>query len=350
MKVPEFPRRDSLPDLLKGWAVIWMILVHSIELFLSDIYSADPLARFGYFMGAVPAAPVFMFLMGFYLLKPGLTLRKMVLRGLKLLTWGLLLNIGLNLSLILRWLNNTVDVPILRYVFGVDILLFAGLAVIIAGVLQILRPPWYLWILLAFLTPTLNYFIHPDPSAFDGITEPDSNVYLTAFLYGSAPWSYFPLIPWLSYVFAGIGLSLLLKSQPQLGSKTRYHLFAAIPALVIVALNPGKSWQLTQDLNAYYHHETIFFVWALSFILILIILIKGTLYWKESLVMKWIRFLGVRVTSVYVIQWLIIGNLGTWLYKAQNSLETIVLFTFVLAATTVCSLLYFKFKTHEKDL
>jgi hypothetical protein len=345
MKLPEFQNRDWLPDILKGWAVIWMILVHSVELFLSPAFESRPIARFAYFMGSVPAAPVFMFMMGYFVVKQASTTKKSLLRGLQLLLWGLLLNIGLNLSLIIRWLTHSIEVPVLRYIFGVDILLFAGLALIVFGLLKILRLPWYAWLLLALAIPSFNYLIHPDPSAFDGISKIGPGTYLTAFLYGTAPWSYFPLIPWLSYVFAGAGFSVLLTRYPQWVDRSKYHLFTLIPALIIFLAGLGKAWGISSDLPAYYHHETLFFLWALSFIFLLALLLKGTLIWKESLMMQWIRFLGVRVTNVYVVQWIIIGNLGTWLYKSLNPGLTFILFLSVLSVSTGIVLSYQKLRT-----
>jgi len=344
MKLPEFPQRQWVPDLLKGWAVIWMILVHSVELFLSSAYDSHPVARLGYFMGAVPAAPVFMLMMGYFLPARGVSVKQMIFRGFKLIGWGLLLNLGLNLSLIIRWLNHSVPVNILEYVFGVDILLFAGLAVIISGLLQRLRPTWYIWMILAFLIPALNYLIHPDPAPFDGFSDIGSSVYLTSFIYGSAPWSYFPLVPWLSYVFAGIGLAELFSIRPQLLLRSRYHLFALIPALAVFLYGLGRAWDISHDLPVYYHHNLTFFIWALSLNLILAVIIKGTLIWKEGFVMKWIRFLGVRVTNVYVIQWLIIGNLGTWFFKSKNPSMTLLLFIAVLFVSTLITFAYRKIR------
>jgi uncharacterized membrane protein len=117
-KMLDFPGRSWLPDQLKGLAVLWMILIHSMELFLIPAQSQHPIAQFAYFMGAVPAAPMFMILMGFFGARPGTPFLRILNRGFKLILWGLLLNLGLNFSLIIRWMLGKVEVNILQYILG----------------------------------------------------------------------------------------------------------------------------------------------------------------------------------------------------------------------------------------
>ena len=343
MSIPEFPCRAWLPDQMKGWAVWWMILVHSIELFLNLPDRGSPVAQFALFMGAVPAAPVFMLLMGYYAIRPGQTFKANIYRGAKLILWGLLLNIGLNFSLILRWATGHADVNILEFIFGIDILLFAGAAVLIASLIDLLKIRWPVWLLLALAVPAINQWIVMP--LIEARTTAIGSPYVTALFAGTSSWSYFPVIPWISYVFAGIGLYRLFSRWPGLLIRSRYHFFAAIPAVAIFLAGLVPAWKMTQQLDQYYHHGFLFFVWAMSFILLLFLNVQAMQKGESIAFSKVIRFLGVRVTSVYIIQWILIGNLGTWLYQSLSLPATLLVFALVFLTTLFFALLYHKQKS-----
>ena len=345
MKVPGFPQRDWLPDQLKGWAVIWMILVHTVELFLQPAHWDHPIAQWAFFMGAIPAAPVFMLLMGYYGLRRDKPVKFVIIRGLKLILWGLLLNAGLNGSLLIRWIGGHADVNILHYLFGIDILILAGLALILSGIIDLLKLRWYAWWLLALLPPLaagLNLF----PLDQDSTTSPIHwSLYLTTAFTGSATWSFFPVIPWISYVFAGIGISRLFQLWPDFQRKKRYLFYVSIPSALIFLAGLVPAWKVTQNLQQYYHHGLLFFLWALSMILLLVILMLASVKPQTGNAGRWIRFLGARVTSSYVIQWLIIGNLGSWLYQSLSIPQTLLLFVVILLVTIYLSNVYYKIRS-----
>ncbi len=328
---------------MKGWAVLWMILIHSVELFLRYNDRTHPLAQLVFFMGAVPAAPVFMFMMGFYIGSGRASGGNLAIRGLKVFFWGLLLNAGLNASLLIRWASGTLDVNPFHYLFGVDILLLAGMALVISGVLVSVKTPWFIWIMLAFAIPALNTMNLPWGPATQGseITMANNPAdFLLALVGGGYSWSYFPVIPWLGYVFAGVSLRMLSDLYPGLLTSKLVRLYSGIPSVVIFLAGLIPGWKIARELPMYYHHDFWFFCWALAMILILALTILVFRKWLEGPAGNWIRFLGVRVTSVYVIQWIIIGNLGTWLYQSMNITATLTLFAGVFILTLLLSVVY----------
>ena len=344
MRPPDFPDRAWLPDQLKGWAVIWMILVHSVELFLDPDQRDGPIAQFALFMGGVPAAPVFMVLMGYYSLPAGSAFIKTFVRGGKLLIWGLLLNVGLNLSLIIKWLTGQAEVNIYQFLFGIDILIFAGMAVMIVSIINLLKIRWYGWFFLSMAVALISQWLNSGPPLKDMTGAIHWSAYISAIFVNSAPWSYFPLIPWLSYVFFGIGLFRLIALRPRILERTRYSFYLALPGIILFLLGLASGWKISQNLEQYYHHGLAFFIWALAFIFLLSLTVKATYIWKNQSLFQWIRFLGVKVTSVYIIQWLIIGNLGTWLYQTLNIFETLLLFSVILLSTFSISFTYYKIR------
>ena len=49
----------------------------------------------------------------------------------------------------------------------------------------------------------------------------------------------------------------------------------------------------------------------------------------------YVSWLGHRVTAAYVIQWLLIGNIATAIYKSQTLTETVLWYALILGITTV---------------
>jgi uncharacterized membrane protein len=347
MKLPDFSHREWLPDQLRGWAVIWMVLVHSVELFLRQAEWSHPVAQTALFLGAVPAAPVFMFLMGYFALRlsknrgPSLVLN-VANRPFKLIFWGLLLNIGLNANLLIHHLTGRASINPLHYIFGMDILFLAGFSLLVVRLVGLARPHWLIWIVLAFLAALFGNRL---PWGGDGSSWIH---YVQALVGGDFTWSYFPLFPWLAYPLAGAAFRDLVRRQPELISRARYRFYALIPALVLFLAYLPQGWRISTHLPDYYHHGPVFFGWALSLILILSLVTQGLYRYRSSFFPAAIRFLGVRVTSFYVIQWLLIGNIGTFLYQSACLPLTLGLFATLLSASVFLTYLYyFKIKKHD---
>jgi hypothetical protein len=261
-----------------------------------------------------------------------------------LLIWGLLLNVGLNFSLIIKWLTGQTEVNIFQFLFGIDILIFAGMAIMIASMINLLKIRWYGWFFLSLAVAILSQWLNSVSPLGEMPGAIHWSAYISAIFVNTASWSYFPLIPWLSYVFFGIGLFRLVTLRPGILVRTRYSFYLAIPGIMLFLLGLASGWKISQNLEQYYHHGLAFFLWALAFIFLLSLIVKGTYIWKNQYLFKWIRFLGVKVTSVYIIQWLIIGNIGTWLYQTLNIFETLLLFSAILLSTVSISFAYYKIR------
>ncbi len=116
-------RRTQTADVLKGIAVLLMIQVHILELFSAESISTSNIGKVLMFFGGPPVAPVFMAILGYFVLSVNKTSRQLVVRGIKIFMLGMLLNLALNFNLLLKVNNGTLAVDVWTYVFGVDILL-----------------------------------------------------------------------------------------------------------------------------------------------------------------------------------------------------------------------------------
>lgn len=330
------PDRNQVADLLKGFAVIFMIQVHITENFLIEKLHNESFGIISFLLGGTPAAPVFMFLMGFFI-----STNKEFLfyfeRGVILFLIGILLNIGLNLSFLIHYFQNQIigENP-LDYILSVDILPFAGLSLIIIGLIkEAFGSRYYLYLILGLSLAIVSDFIAPLSNNLNM-----SLKYLLSFVYGISDWSYFPLIPWLFYPM--IGFSFRLFSEKY---KSNNKMFFIIIATIILILLAKKSFDQIIVLKKYYHHGFFLAIWNLSFMIIWTYIISVLeKYAGKTIILTFIKWLGKNVTTVYIIQWLIIGNLSIYLYDSLNQTQFFLCLIIVILATSLITFMVEKFK------
>lgn len=235
-----------LPDLLKGLAVVLMIQVHITELFVTPLVYDSLAGKISLFLGGVPAAPLFMAVMGYFVVRGRKSSLQLLRRGGQLLVYGLLLNIGLNLHLLIKILNGTYTLNPLEYIFGVDILFLAGFSLMAMALLLKIKKHRRmalagLAVLVAALTPV--------------VTKSEWSPYLAAFIGSYAPWSYFPLFPWLAYPLTGAAFYYLA----QVSWVQKFQRYFFIVALLVFVFLFGKGFSVSTTLAAYYHHNLVFY-------------------------------------------------------------------------------------------
>lgn len=305
--------RNQTSDLLKGGAVIFMIQVHLIELFaLPDIFYST-VGKISLFLGGPPAAPVFMAVMGYYIAQSKKNLSSNFLRGIKLILLGLILNVGLNFHLLIRINSGEFTMDYLTYILGADILPLAGMSLIILSLLKkFLKVNFFKTILLLIII----IFISENLNQVSNTEKPIA--YLQAFFYGKLHWSYFPLFPWLIYSLAGFSFYYLSSNQYYQRFK-KYNDYIIVISTILIITTFSFGYKISSDLIQYYHHNYIFVLWILLFLIVFVYLVsKLESLLSLNIFILFIKWIGKNVTKFYIIQWLIIGNLATWLYKSQS--------------------------------
>jgi uncharacterized membrane protein len=325
--------RTQAFDLLKGTAVVFMIQVHIIELIAAPHISVSLIGRGLLFLGGPPVAPVFALVLGYFLAASKRSTIELVERGLKVFCLGMLLNLALNLNLIIYVYKGIFKIDLLPYIFGVDILQFAGIAIIvIAALKKYLERSLALLIILVFVSVILSdLFINYVPENL-------FLKYISGFIYGSCSWSYFPLFPWLAYPLAGfvfyrikqdLNLSLLNTIKAKVVFSVLFVVFLVITLAYAVSVS--------SDLQTYYHHGSVFFCWVIIFLSgygFIINELEKLI--NSNFLLKYLKWLGKNVTLIYVIQWIIIGNVATEVYKTISSpLYIVITFVLVLIVASV---------------
>lgn len=339
--------RLEFPDRLKGLAVLFMIQVHLMELFTKEAIFNSALGRVSLFLGGIPAAPVFMVVMGYFLAFGKKNPQAMAIRGIRLFLGGILLNIGLNAHLLYKIIFDAWQINPWNYILGVDILPLAGLSLLALALIQKLAENrFWMYFGLAIAVALLSNLF--SPLQFEN----HSLSYLLAFFVGGTTWSYFPLIPWLSFPLLGYGFKL---ASDQLDFESimksiwiKIGLFAIV---VILLLSSGLGIQNSTNLTEYYHFNFLYFTWSTGFILVwtylLYLLNKQA---KNTLFFIYLQFLGKNVTVIYVIQWLLIGNIATAIYKTQDTGAWIFWFLNISIISSVLTYLWTKYRTKKSNL
>ena len=324
--------REPFPDFLRGLAVILMIQIHITENLLLSDPSNYLFERWSYFLGGIPSAPVFMLLMGYFQAKSKSSLIDEIIRGFKLIFLGFVLNLLLNFSLIFKYFTGQIDVDILSYIFGVDILFLAGFSFICLAFVKRVFKSNLLLIVLIFLIHLLNYFLNLR-------IENQALKYFLSFFIRVSDWSYFPLISWISFPLTGF---FLAKSGlfEKILNKNFPHLFWII-YLIIFLLLLGYGQNFSYDLSRYYSMKFDFYLYSLFVMFGWIKLWKAIFdKFSDNLFSGYLVWIGRNVTAVYFFQWIIIGNVTTYLYKSLPLNSSLIVFTIVLFSISICTYLY----------
>jgi len=326
----EAAQRIGLPDILKGVAVILMVQVHLMELFANELTYNSMIGKISLFLGGPPAAPVFMAVMGYFLASSNKHWSKSLWRGIKLILLGLVLNIGMNTNLLIKTFGGNLDINPWQYIFGVDILFLAGFSIILISLLKLaLKEKLLLWLIAILVFGSLNRFL-PEYSGENQILK-----YALPYFSGFYPWSYFPLFPWMTHVLAGFTFRLLMKKKfiPTITSKFINYTFVVSFFLLIFTFSFGL--RISSILEVYYHHNFLFVLWTLAFLAFWLILFDYLdQLFKHSNVFVYLRWVGKNVTVFYFVQWLIIGNIATEIYRTQPFFQLILWFAAIMLITS----------------
>ncbi len=337
-------KRFEIADLLKGIAVLLMIQVHIIELFANVSVFDSKTGRFLLFLGGPFVAPVFLFLFGYFIAYSNQTNAQQIGRGFKIFFLGMLLNVALNFNLFVKHSASPIELDIFPYLFGADVLQCAGLSLII---ITLLKKVFYknnvLAIALILFSAFLGGFLLQYKTDFIFLK------YLSAFLYGSTPWSYFPLFPWIGYIIIGM---IFFKSKIDFKILEKPIVKISICLLFIVFLffTINYAVALSSNLQSYYHHGLMFFLWTMTFMAFYSFMINEVdILFGQSFIFKYLKWTGENVTAIYVIQWILIGNISTAIYKSiGNPIVLLLAFIGISLISSILAFLYLQIKEGKK--
>jgi uncharacterized membrane protein len=343
-------KRDGTADLLKGFAVLFMIQVHIMEQFASPDTFNSMFGKISMFLGGPPCAPVFLAVMGYFLAFSAKPFLYFLRRGIVLFMGGILLNAARSANLLVQIARGEIDLDPWFFILGADIFTLAGLSLILTGILrQIFKDKSLFYFLTALLVAAISPLLNSVEAAGKA-TE-----HLLAFIWGTAEYSYFPVFPWFAYVLTGYSFRLFHKQTERIKKidvQTRFVYF--IPLWIGLIITLPYASNITHELarpGGYYHHGMLFFAWVLLFMISYLVLIKlMEISYGNHGSLRLVKWIGQKVTLLYVIQWLIIGNIATWLYRSQDLFQYIAWFVMVTLTTILTGYLVEKARGKYRSL
>ena len=297
-------------DLIKGLAILFMINIHVLWLFTDLELYETIFAALVYFMGGLPAAPVFMFAMGVGVVYSRRDNWKYFLkRGLIILLLGYLLNLlrfvipfalGLELNVMKpAAIEASFEYSSLLMLFmEIDILQFAGLSLIFIALLKKIKLSIFFYPLLMLL-PLLNYIVQDIQL---------ENVFLNSLLglfWGSGLNSTFPFLIWIFYPLLGILFGSILICVKN--KNTLYLITGILGLLVLILVAPRASYLLSPDVYNYYHHGIFGNLTIGAFILFWLAIFYFAGKIIPNIIRERLSFWSRKITHMYLIHWLLIG-------------------------------------------
>lgn len=329
------PKRQIELDIAKGIAILCMIAVHiQSSLSINDVIHSNA-GGIIELLGTLPAAPVFMFLLGTgAVYSRNNSLKKSVERGLKIFALGYVLNILRTVIIFFpsllsgEWVNQTGYM--IKSLLTVDILQFAGLAIICVGLIKKWGIGIYLVVAWTVLLGSINYMLLSFQTNHDVIGA------ITGLLWGSWEWAAFPLLTWMFYPLIGYCFGMLLKqaqSKNQFYKKTLLLSSIAFIVLTVVSVYFNIDSGLMSEVS--YAHHTLYnnFLYT-SFILVWISILFYTSTVLPEMVTRVLVRWSKNVNSMYIIHWVLIALLiSVFGMNKFDLMPTIIAFLLICVAS-----------------
>lgn len=304
-------------DIAKAICIIGMVLVHAFEELPNVTGSGGAgefiLMRIG---NTIFGATLFMFCMGVgmaYTKKNSPNL--IIIRGVTIFIIGLVLNFFRSVlaSLITNTIHpGTYTIPtIMGQLLGNDILFFAGLAMILFGLLKKLKiPGWGILIISVVMSVLGTIFqnFHIDNSYANIIVG-----WFIGTVYSGGTTSFFPLLNWFILVAAGYCFAWILK---RISKKGRFYMvFSSISAICIgvyigLCIGP-KLGYFQKDFTCTFHITTLDALVSLCGAVFAYGLFYGLSHILPKLILKGATTMSKYINTIYCVQWLVYGNLRT---------------------------------------
>ncbi len=327
-------------DLARGLAVAFMILIHVMRHWGDPATWTTPIGTVVSFLGGPPAAPVFMCLMGASVAFSRRTsFRSLASRGVWLIAAGYLLNVvrgtlPLSAGLATGVVTSEEVAPFtpLSLLWMVDILQLAGCSLILMAALRVVVPVGPAWLLVAagvvLVAPLLQ-------GVATGIPIVDA---VLGMLWATADNVYYPVFPWAVFPLVGavVGDAMVrARDRPMVLRQAGVVALAscavgvALIAATSTTLDDRTYWRLPPVLVPAILGFVVAWVWVCD------IVVRGAGgRFGLPVVYAW----GARVTSMYVIHWLIVAwGVAIVGFRVMDLGPVLVAMVTVLVATAVAS-------------
>ncbi len=346
---PKGERIKSL-DLARGFTVFIMPAAHVLLLYGKPEVHQTFLADLFRFLAEGPGAQLFMLLMGVSMTFSKRIIRRYVFkRTLLLLSAAYLLNffkfivplgLGILPENLLAEFQLTNDLAAVNFfLFMGDILHFAAIACLLLYFITRLKH-YAIWaFILAIAIMILSPYLWDVKTGFVFV---DSVILL---FNGHPPQTFFPVFPWMVYPFTGLTIGWLLKHYNQ-NYLLRKAGLSGVGLVIISCVFPSTTTMT--DYPSFYRTQPADTLFHLGFVLVWL----STIHWvsrkvKENYFFRLLRFCSKQITTIYIIQWILIcWCMAVTGYMQLNMISSVGWMVFVTVITLL--LTYAITRSHVK--
>lgn len=326
--------RQLALDIARGLSVLFMVMIHTQEYFLNSEDANHLMEEAVDFLGGIPAAPVFMFLMGIgWVYSKRSTPELLLKRGLALFGTGYLLNILRGTFPYLLHFFAGGDAyyagEAMRQFLYIDILQFSGIALMAFSGIKKYKLETKHILLMIFGLIVLNGFITSYCQLEKTVALPPAalqalpwlvpffirllKIHIIGLFVGFGELSFFPFLTWMVYPLSGYlyGCGLVRTEYKQ----RFYTIWGVVGAVLFFSLTYfvdevlGHANRLYSD-TLYYHHQGTENIITIGFVLFFI----GLCHWVAKIIHHSLQRTLIRwsanVTDIYFTHWIILGWLG----------------------------------------
>lgn len=158
--------------------------------------------------------------------------------------------------------------------------------------------------------------------------------YIAELIFGGNYHVYFPVIPWMSYILFGMFIGMLINENRDEAEKVFDRLL--VPGLVTLAVGGALClYDFEYHFGNFFHVGPGGVVYMLGINLALLWGIhKFVQLGLTGSVMKYLHYLSTRVTSIYIIQWVLVcWGMGIVGYQTLSLWQTVAIMPVMLALT-----------------
>ncbi len=327
-------------DLARGVSVLMVILVHTLWIYGdTQTQSQTWLGSIIHFIGK--GTPMFLIAMGVsFTLSRNQNIKLSIKRAFYILIMGYVMNF---LKFVLPALVGTVPDSFIEaygwttpatfdnmiYMLGTgDILQLAGVSLLFMGLINKLSKNKYVPLIIALCIAVLTKEVHGFRFGITGID------YVMDLLWG-AEWNvYFAVFPWFSFILIGMFFGMWYKER----NKSDNYLFSRmlIAGVVLMSIGGGLCYyNFKYHFGDYFHLGPGGTMYLAGFNLVLMwlahVLVNRI---KENRIFNFFYYCSKRVTTIYVIQWVIIcWGMGFLGYQQFGVIGVVLLIPFYILLT-----------------
>ncbi|MCK8521323.1 DUF1624 domain-containing protein [Aquimarina sp. D1M17] len=327
-------------DLARGIAVLMVILVHTLWIYGDLITQSETwLGKTIHFIGK--GTPMFLIAMGVsFTLSRNQSIVLSIKRAIYILAVGYLMNF---LKFVLPVLVGTMPDNFIEaygwttpatldnmiYMFSTgDILQLAGVSLLFMGVINHFSKNKYVPLFFALFIVVLTKEVHGFQVDITGVS------YLLNLLWG-ADWNvYFAVFPWFSFILIGMFFGMWYKEQ----NKSNNYLFSRmlISGIVLMVVGGGLCYyNFEYHFGDYFHLGPGGVLYLAGFNLVCLWLMHLLVTRvRENAVFNFFYYCSKRVTTIYVIQWVLIcWGMGALGYQQFGVRGVLLLIPFYILLT-----------------